>query len=198
MLFIEGTDESEATGDLATWYAGQRKNWGYLPNYAPIFSHRPEVAHAWTGLNMAVRGGMERRRYELATIAASRALSCTYCLAAHSSFLRDAVGDEETMRTVANDPSGESLDATDAAVVTFATKVASDAAGITPEDIKPLTDLGLTDKDVADIIFAVGARAFFATVLDAAGALADHQLGQTFDEETRERLTVGRPFADTP
>jgi uncharacterized peroxidase-related enzyme len=198
MLFIEGTDETEATGDLATWYAGQRKNWGYLPNYAPIFSSRPEVALAWTGLNMAVRGGMERRRYELATIAASRALSCTYCLAAHSSFMRDAVGDHETMRQVAADPSGATLDATDAAVVAFATKVATDAPGITPDDVKTLTDLGLTDKDVADIIFAVGARAFFATVLDAAGALADHELAQTFDDETRGQLTVGRPFADAP
>jgi len=37
---------------------------------------------------------MDRRRFELATIAASRALSCTYCLAAHSKFLRDVVDDD--------------------------------------------------------------------------------------------------------
>lgn len=196
MLFIEGTDEAEATGDLATWYAGQHEAWGYLPNYAPIFSSRPEVAHGWTGLILAIRNGMDRRRYELVTIAASRVFNCTYCLAAHSSFLRDVVGDEDTMRAVANDPSGETLDATAAAVVAFAIKVATNAPGITPDDVKTLTDHGLTDKDVADIIFAVGARAFFATVLDAAGALADHELGQTFDDETREQLTVGRPFAD--
>src|SRR3954469_1913913 len=158
-MLIEGTDEANATGDLATWYAGQRKAWGFLPNYAPIFSSRPEVAHAWSNLNLTIRGGMDRRRFELATIAASRALSCTYCLAAHSKMLRDAAGDEQTMRKVAEDPSGETLDPTDQAVVAFATKVATDAPGITADDVATLTDQGLTDGDVADIIFAVGARA---------------------------------------
>jgi hypothetical protein len=50
---------------------------------------------------------------------------------------------------------------------------------------------------VVDIIFAVGARAFFATVLDAAGAHADRQLAETFDPPVRDQLTVGRPFAGT-
>lgn len=196
MLLIEGADETEASGVLADWYAGQRKAWGYLPNYAPIFSSRPEVAHAWSNLNLTIRGGMDRRRFELATIAASRALSCTYCLAAHSAFLRDVAGDEPTMLAVAEDPTGATLDATDQAVVAFATKVATNAPGITADDVKTLTDHGLTDQDVADIIFAVGARAFFATVLDAAGAEADRQLGDGFAPDVRDKLTVGRPFAD--
>ena len=110
-----------------TWYAGQRKAWGYLPNYAPIFTSRPEVAHAWSNLNLTIRGGMERRRFELVTIAASPRADCTYCLAAHSSFLRDVVGDEPTMRAIADDPSGGTLDETDRAVIAFATKVATDA-----------------------------------------------------------------------
>lgn len=196
-VFIDGTGEAEATGDLATWYESQRTAWGYLPNYAEIFASRPEVAHAWSNLNLTIRGGMDRRRFELATIAASRALRCTYCLAAHSKFLRDVVDDDATMRAVAEDPSGASLDPSDRAIVAFATKVATDAAGITAEDVKTLTDRGLTGADVADIIFAVGARAFFATVLDAAGAHADRQLADTFDPPARDQLTVGRPFAGT-
>ena len=195
-MFLDSTPESDATGDLASWYAGQRKAWGYLPNYAPIFSSRPEVAQAWTNLNLAVRGGMDRRLFELATIAASRALGCTYCLAAHSTFLRDVVGDEATMRALAEDPTGASLPPADAAVVAFASKVATDAPGITSDDVQSLLDAGLTDGDVADVIFAVSARAFFATVLDAAGALPDHQLAESLGPEIRGRLEVGRPFAD--
>lgn len=196
-MFLDGTGEAEASGDLATWYASQRAAWGYLPNYAAVFASRPEVAHAWSNLNLTIRGGMDRRRFELATIAASRALRCTYCLAAHSKFLRDAVDDDATMRAVAEDPSGASLDPTDRAIVAFAMKIATDAAGITKEDVKTLTDSGLTGADVADIIFAVGARAFFATVLDAAGAHADRQLAETFDRPVRDQLTVGRPFDGT-
>lgn len=196
-MFTDGTGEAEATGDLATWYESQRAAWGYLPNYAEIFASRPEVAHAWSNLSLTIRDGMDRRRFELATIAASRALRCTYCLAAHSKFLRDVVDDDATMRAVAGDPSGASLDPSDRAIVAFATKVATDAAGISAEDVKTLTDSGLTDADVVDVIFAVGARAFFATVLDAAGAHADRQLAETFDPPVRDQLTVGRPFAGT-
>ncbi len=186
---------SEATGALADWYASQTAAWGYLPNYAPIFAGRPEVAHAWSNLNLTIRGGMDRRRFELATIAASRALDCTYCLAAHSKFLRDVCGDDDTMRAVADDPTGAGLDPIDAAVVAFATKVATDAPGVTEDDVRTLTDLGLSDREVADIIFAVGARGFFATVLDAAGAEPDHQLAETFDAGVRDQLVVGRAFA---
>ncbi len=194
-MFLDGVAESEADEDLATWYAGQRRAWGYLPNYAPVFSSRPEVAHAWTTLNLAVRGGMDRRLFELATIAASRALACTYCLAAHSTFLRDVVGDEATTQALADDPSGASLGPADAAVVGFATKVATDAPAITADDVQKVLDAGFTRRDVADIIFAVGARAFFATVLDAAGALADSGLAESLGTELAQQVVVGRPFA---
>jgi uncharacterized peroxidase-related enzyme len=197
-MFLEATPEAEATGDLASWYDGQRKAWGYLPNYAQIFSTRPQVAHAWSNLNLTIRGGMDRRLFELATVAASRALACTYCLAAHSTFLRDVVGDEATTQALAEDPTGAGLGPADAAVVAFATKVATDAPAVTEKDVQRLLDAGFTRGDVADVIFAVGARAFFATVLDAAGALADSQLAETLGPEVTEQVAVGRPFAAGP
>jgi uncharacterized peroxidase-related enzyme len=146
---------------------------------------------------MAVQHGMDRRRYELATIAAARALGSTYCTAAHSKLLRDACGDEATMKALADDPAGGSLDATDRAIVTFAAKVARRASEIGEDDIDALRAVGLSDNDVADVIFAVGARCFFATVLDAAGAEPDHQLAAALDT-VAERLVVGRPIAAAP
>ena len=96
-MFISGVGEDVAEGDVAEYYQGQRAAWGFFPNYAPAFSSRPEVARAWNALNLAVRGGMDRRRYEIATIAASRARRSTYCTAAHSKFLRDVCDDEAAM-----------------------------------------------------------------------------------------------------
>ncbi len=86
--------------------------WGFLPNYAVPFSHRPEVAQAWQALNLAIRGGMDRRRYEIATIAASRARRSTYCTAAHSKFLRDVCDDEAAMLSINDHPDGAGLDET--------------------------------------------------------------------------------------
>jgi len=119
----------------------------------------------------------------------------TYCLAAHSKFLRDQCDDDTSMRAVAADPSGASLDAVDQAVIDFATKVARDASAITMADVDQLRAHGLTDPEVVDIVFAVAARAFFTKALDALGVQADAQLGDTFDPAVREHLTVGRPFA---
>jgi uncharacterized peroxidase-related enzyme len=140
---------------------------------------------------------MERRRFELATIAAARALRSTYCMAAHSKFLRDICGDEPTMRAVAADPSGANLDAADRAVMEFASHVARDASSISAADVQHLRDHGLTDPEIVDVVLAVAARAFFTKVLDALGVQADVQLGATFDPEVRRQVTVGRPIADS-
>ena len=194
-MFIEVPDESMLGDDAAEWYARQRESWGYLPNYAAAFALRPAVAEAWNDLNRAVRTNMERRRYELATIAAAREYRSTYCTAAHSKFLRDDCGDEPTMLAVAADPTGADLDATDRAVVNFAAQVARDAASVTADDVQQLRDHGLTDPEIVDVALAAAARGFFTKVLDALGVQADAQLGDTFDPEVRRQMTVGRPIA---
>ena len=196
-MFIEVPEESAVGADVAAWYQRQRDSWGYLPNYALAFTTRPDVAEAWNTLNNAVRGHMDRRRFELATIAAARAYRSTYCMAAHCKFLRDACDDESTMRAVAADPSGADLDATDRAVMDFATQVARDASSVTEADVQRLRDHGLGDPDIVDVVLATAARAFFTKVLDALGVQADVQLGETFDPEVRHQVTVGRPIADS-
>jgi uncharacterized peroxidase-related enzyme len=190
--------EGGSPDEVRAWYEEQTARWGYLPNYAAAFASRPDVAQAWTALNLAVRDGMDRRRFELATIAAARALRSTYCAAAHSKFLRDVCDDEATMLAVAADPDGGSLDATDRAVIAFARKVAVDAAAVSEDDVTALRSVGLSDNDIVDIVFAAAARSFFAKVLDGVGVLADHQLGEGFDAEVVEQLTVGRPIAAAP
>jgi len=196
-MFIDVPDESVVDDEVAAWYEKQRAAWGYLPNYAPAFATRPDVARAWDALNNTVRARMDRRRFELATIAAARAYRSTYCMAAHCKSLRDACGDDVTMRAVAADPSGADLDATDRAVMDFATRVARDASSITTADVQQVRDHGLSDPEIVDVVFAAAARAFFTKVVDALGVQADVQLGETFDPEVRHQVTVGRPIADS-
>ena len=185
---------SEATEDVEKYLAGQTASWGYLPNYAAAYVSRPEVARGWAVLNGSIRDGMDPRRYEIATIGAARALRSTYCTAAHAKFLRDDCGDEQAMVAIARDESA--LDEVDRAVMAFAAKVARDAASISAADVDALRDVGLTDNEIGDVVFAAAARCFFATVVDAFGAQADHQLGEQFDPEVRDAFVVGRPIAD--
>ena len=195
-MFITPVPESESTDDLAEYYRKQRSAWGFLPNYAGAFSTRPDVAQAWNLLNSTIRDGMDRRRFELATIAAARALRSTYCTAAHSKFLRDVCGDEESLKAIAADPSGASLAAQDRAVYEFATKVATDAAAVVQSDIDRLREVGLSDADIADVVYAASARSFFTRVLDGLGVQLDQQTAEALPADLLDSMIVGRPVAD--
>jgi uncharacterized peroxidase-related enzyme len=195
-MFIETVPESDATGDLADYYAQQRAMWGFLPDYAGAFSSRPEVAQAWNALNSTIRGGMDRRRFELATIAAARAVRSTYCTAAHSKFLRDVCHDEATLWSLAEDPTGATLDEQDRAVYAFATKVAADAASVEESDIDGLRAVGLSDTEIADVVLAVASRSFFTRVLDGLGARLDAATAASFPAELLDGMVVGRPVGE--
>jgi uncharacterized peroxidase-related enzyme len=195
-MFIDTVPEEAAEGDLAEFYQQQKGAWGFLPNYAAAFSTRPEVAEAWNLLVKSVRDGMDRRRYEIATIGAARALRSTYCTAAHSKFLRDECADEGTMVSIAGDPSGAGLSEQDRAVYDFAALVAGDASSVRQEDVDRLRAVGLSDADVADVVFAAAARSFFTRVLDGLGARLDPQTAGTFSPEILESMVVGRPVAE--
>ena len=192
-MFIETTAESEATGALAEWYRSQHDSWGFLPDYAGCFSARPDVAKAWTSLNITIRGGMDRRRFELVTIAAARALRSTYCTVAHASFLRDVCGDGQTVQDLALTSDGSSLSEQDAALYSFATKLALDASAMEQSDVDALRDAGLADAEISDVVYAVAARAFFTKVLDGLGARLDQETADTFDPGLLQGMIVGRP-----
>ncbi|WP_407342856.1 carboxymuconolactone decarboxylase family protein [Pengzhenrongella phosphoraccumulans] len=194
-MFIASAGEDVAEGDLAEYFRTQRAAWGFLPNYAAAFSTRPDVAQAWNVLNATIRDAMDRRRFEIATIAAARGRRSTYCTAAHSKFLRDVCGDETAMTSIAEQPDGAALDPADRAVYTFAAKVAVDAASIEQQDVDRLREVGLSDADIADVVFAASARCFFTAVLDGLGAQLDRQTAETFAPGLLESMIVGRPVA---
>src|SRR5262245_34732478 len=178
MAFIELVDDEE-------FAAGERRALGYTPNYTRLFARRPEVYAAWRDLNVAIRDGMGRRRYELATLAAAEALRSSYCSLAHGKVLLEKFG----LRP------GDPLDDEDRAIQDLARKVAEDAAGVTEDDVARLRAFGLTDDDIFDVVLAAAARSFFSKTLDGLGVLPDAAY-RTLDPDVRDALTVGRPIED--
>lgn len=197
-MFIATTDEGKATGPVADYFARQRAAWGFLPNYAQCFAARPDVAATWGVLGQTIRDGMDRRRFEIATIAAALARRSTYCATAHTKFLRDVCRDDATVAAIAADPSGGALAGADQAVFRFSDKLARDAASIEQADVDALRVAGLDDSDIVDVVLAVAARAFFTTVLDGLGARLDAQTAAEFAPRIRAAMLVGRPPASTP
>jgi uncharacterized peroxidase-related enzyme len=189
MSFLNTPEHSEA-------YQADLDTNGYVANYTKLFALRPNVSQAWQALNGAVKQGMDLRRYELATLAAARALKSSYCSLAHGKVLRDKFFDASTVEALArNEHEAAGLDAADAAVMDFAAKVALNAPSITAEDVDGLRGHGLSDEDIFQVILAAAARCFFSTVLDAAGAEPDAAYRDSIEPGLRQALTVGRPIA---
>ena len=75
MAFIEPIPEEDAEGATAELYAADLDEDGYVANSTKAFGHRPAVFAAWRQLGTTIGGSMDRRRYELATVAAARVLA---------------------------------------------------------------------------------------------------------------------------
>jgi uncharacterized peroxidase-related enzyme len=194
MPFIETVPEADASEAVAEIYEADRAKFGHLPNFTQSFSLRPDVYSAWLQLNGAIKGGMDLRRYELATVAAARRLRSSYCMLAHGSVLVDQFLDPETLRAVVDDERTAGLDEADVAVMELADKVAEDATRVTEADFDRLRSLGLSDQEILDVVLAAAARCFFSKVLDGVGAEPDAKY-RALDPELRDALTVGRPIA---
>ena len=55
---------------------------------------------------------------------------------------------------------------------------------------------GLSDPEIADVVYAAAARSFFTRVLDGLGAQLDPQTAEAFDPELYASMVVGRKAAD--
>jgi len=179
LSFIETTALEDASGEVREMYERQQGAWGYVPNYAKSFSHRPEVMARW-GKLLA----------ELRRFAAAHELKHTPCSLAHGNALTLFFSNEE-IRAIADQQPVESLTAAEEEMMRFSRKVAKDASTITAADVQKLKDQGLSDADVFDVAATVAGRAFFTKVLDAVGSLPDAGFN-SIDADLRTHLTVGR------
>jgi uncharacterized peroxidase-related enzyme len=196
MEFIETIRPDAAQGAVAEMYRRQQAAWGYVPNYAKVFSHRPEVLARWGRLLAEIKRPMDKRRFELVTFAAALQLKHSACALAHGGALREYFSERE-IRAIAEGRLDGVLGEAEQAMVRLARRVAEDASQVRAEDIGALTVHGCTDAEIFDIVATAAGRAFFTKLLDALGVQPDSSF-QSFDEELRRTLTVGRSIDTRP
>jgi uncharacterized peroxidase-related enzyme len=178
-------------------YEQARSRFGYLPNWTQAFSLRPEVREGWVALLKSIQSSLPVRSYELATLAAARALRSSYCALAHGSVLAEKVFDAAAVTAIATDAPASPLEPRERALMAFAEKVALSADRITAGDVENLRAHGYRDEEIFDLAAAAAARCFFSKLLDALGVQADSAFND-LEPALREALTVGRPVADRP
>jgi len=190
MTFIETIPPALADGAVAVMYLRQEAFWGYVPNYAKVFCHRPEVMARWAQLLAEIKRPMDKRRFELVTFTASHELRHSACALAHGKALREFFTDEHIIAIAEGRLDGV-LSLAEQCLVTFARQIARDASQVTLAQVKALAEHGYTDAEVFDIAATAAGRAFFTKVLDALGVQPDSPF-LALDESFRRPLTVGR------
>jgi uncharacterized peroxidase-related enzyme len=193
MAFINTIPVAEAKGTVRDMYARQQGAWGYVPDYARVFCHRPEVMERWGRMLAAIKRPVDARLLELVTFATAHELKNSSCSLAHGAALARII-DKDTVLAIAKGRESEVLSDAEAAMVRFARRVAGDASRITAGEVAALKQIhGYSDADIFDIVTIAAARAFFTKVLDALGSEPD--LGfMKLDKDLRQTLTVGRPI----
>jgi len=192
MAFIDTTDADDATGEVRAMYERQQKSWGYVPNYAKLFSHRPQVLAAWADLIAAIRAPVDARTFELVTFAAARALGSSSCSLAHGKKLLERfLSASEVAALAAERETDTTLSAAEVAMVRFSRKLVRDSSSVAQCDVDAMRANGIDDTRIFDIACIAAGRAFFANLLEGLGSLPDHALGE-LPAGLTSALAVGR------
>ena len=131
MAFIRTIPPSDAEGPVREMYEQARGRVGYVPNWARAFSLRPGVLDGWVALLKSIQSNLPVRSYELATLAAARALRSSYCSLAHGSVLAKQVFDPMAVTAIMTGQPDSPLDPREHAMMAFAEKVVLNAERIT-------------------------------------------------------------------
>lgn len=191
MAFIDTISPADATDDVRAMYERQQAHYGYLPSYATVFCHRPEIMRLWAQLQSGIKRHMTKRRFELVTFVAAYELRSTLCSLAHGKALTEFLSADD-VRALARGETPASLSDEEAEVVAFSRKVARDASSVTREDVQRLKKY-LSDGEVFDVAATAAARAFWTKVVESLGAQVDAPF-RALDPQFKDALAAGRPI----
>src|SRR5215470_10449086 len=127
MAFIRTIPAAEAEGPARAMYEQLQDRFGFVPNWAQAFSLRPGVLDGWVALLKSIQSNLPVRSYELATLAAARALRSSYCSLAHGSVLANKVFDPAAVTAIMTGVDEAPLEPGERAMMAFAEKVALNA-----------------------------------------------------------------------
>jgi uncharacterized peroxidase-related enzyme len=192
MAFIDIVPTSSISDEVRAMYARQEAHWGFVPNYAKVFCHRPEIMGLWAQLQVGIKRHMTKRRFELVTFVSATTLRSTLCSLAHGRALTEFIPEADVLG-LARGESPASLTAAELAMVSFARKVASDASSVDARDVEELKRHGFTDGEVFDISAAAAARAFWTKLVESLGVEAEPPF-RTMSSTFKNTLAVGRPL----
>ena len=190
--FLPDPPPSEAVDRM---YAADLDAQGYVAHLTRLWATCPEALHLLSQtLGLAGHlGGLDFRQRQLLITAGASAMGDSYCSLAGGDRLAAAATSETAAAVIGG--ATESLSASDAALVSWARRMARDPNATTQADVDELRTLGFDDGQVFAITLYVALRLAFATVNDTLGAAPDPELAERVPPAVLDAVSFGRPPA---
>jgi uncharacterized peroxidase-related enzyme len=192
-MYLKTVDETEATGEVAEVYRHTKAQMGFIMEATQCWSTRPEIMTAWLTFydHLRSRLSITARDWRLVTFVAAQHVPSTYCSLVYGGQLIDDLGSKEKVLALQQDFRAAGLSKRDVAMLSYAKKIAVNAASITQTDIEELRAVGFDDAEIFDIAFCASIRCFLSRFYDAIGASPDAAFRE-MAPDFRDPLVVGK------
>lgn len=185
-MIITPISDEDASPEVAAFYADDRTDLGYVAPHTQAMALNVEALAAFEQLTGVIASGMGMRRYELVTLAASKACKSQHCRLAHG---RKSLGyfAPDELVAIARNHHDAGLSEAEVAVMDFAERVSTDSSAMTDADSQRLRDAGLSDREIVDVALAAAVRNFFGRALHALAVPVDDR-ARDLDPKLTEAL----------
>jgi uncharacterized peroxidase-related enzyme len=194
-MYLRTIDETEATGEVAEVYSRVKAQMGFIMEATQCWSTRPEIMTAWLAFfdHLRSRLSITARDWRLVTFVVAQHIPSTYCSLVYGGQLIDDLGSKEKVLALQKDFRTTGLSRRDVAMLSYAEKIAVNAASVTQADIEELRAVGFDDAEIFGIALCASIRCFMSRFYDAVGAAPDAAFRE-MAPDFRDPLVVGKPL----
>src|ERR1700756_4793056 len=140
-------------------FAAIREQFGFLPNFFPAQTLRPDFVDAEIKLMAAILlkdGALARRQKEYVFLVCSAANLSTYCVTAHCEMVRMLHLEGPEPEQIAIDHVHTKMPMADKALLNFCLKLNNQGSRIGPSDIEALRTYGFNEQQILEAVLLVG------------------------------------------
>ncbi|GAA4398256.1 peroxidase-related enzyme [Tsukamurella soli] len=176
--FFPTLGDDEIPESLRSLFAKARERIGFLPNVFRAYAVRPERFSPWfthfSSLHEPTEGLTTADR-EMIGVVVSSINRCPYCVVSHGHALREASGDQFTADTVAINWRHADLSDKQRAICAYAEKLTLAPHTASEGDLEALAAVGLTSREVWDVIELAAMYAFTNRMALATGQMPNEE-----------------------
>lgn len=172
-------------------FAAIREQFGFLPNFFPAQTLRPDFVDAEINLMAAILlkdGALARRQKEYIFLTCSAANLSTYCVTAHCEIVRMLGLEGPDPEQIAVDHAHAKIAIADKALLNFCTKFNKHPSKIGADDIEVLRTYGFGEQHILEAIVTVGFAQFANTVAFGLGTVPDFENRRIQEELAKARM----------